>query len=88
MKTHRLKSWPAFFHAILRGDKLHDLRRKENHDFQVGDLLQLNEYDPFAGKYTGRSLDRTISFITSNDTPCAYSSAALDRDYVILSLKQ
>jgi len=28
-----------------------------------------------------------ITYITSNNTPCAFSSAVLDKDYCILSLR-
>ena len=85
--THTLKSWTQFFQAIKAGKKLHDLRSKKDRRFKVGDKLCLMEYDPFSGAYTGDSVIVEITFITSNDTPCAYSSAVLDRDYCILSLK-
>lgn len=86
-RTHEMKSWPQFFQPIVEGRKLHDLRSKEGRDFQVGDVALLREYDPVAGDYTGRACQCLITFITSNDTPCAYSSAALARGYAILSLK-
>jgi hypothetical protein len=46
----------------------------------------LCEYDPFGGGYTGRWALFEITYITSNDTPCAMSSNALARDACILSV--
>jgi len=86
MATHKVKSWSYFFDAIVAGDKLHDLR-KNDRDYQIGDELILQRYDMVMGRYTGDECVRTVSFITSNQFPCAYSSAVLPHDYVILSLK-
>lgn len=83
----KMKSWSHFFQAILAGKKLHDLRSKKDRKFYVGQIITLEEYDQFEGVFTGAHLDVEVTYITSNDTPCAYSSAALDRDYCILSLK-
>jgi len=87
MTTHHVKSWSHFFDAIKRGDKRHDLRLNDR-DYQVGDLLVLERYDPFAGCYTGEEYLVEISFITSSQYPCAFSSSVLPKDYVILSLKE
>lgn len=85
--THKLKSWSPFFQAFKRGDKRHDLRDDTDRNFKVGELILLEDYDPFAGKYTGDSLVMEISYITGRETPCAFSSAVLAKGYVILSLR-
>jgi hypothetical protein len=85
-KNHYLKSWPEFFWPIKDGKKLHDLRH-DDRKFKVGDICTLQEYDPRLGRYTGQTLCAEITFITGRETPCAFSSAVLHRDYVILSLK-
>lgn len=85
-KHHDLKSWSSFFLAIKRGDKTHDLRINDR-DFQVGDTATLHEYAPDRGKYTGDRVKVKITFITSSQYPCAFSSAVLPKDYAILSLK-
>lgn len=82
-----MKSWSEFFQAIKEGRKLHDLRSKKDRTFRVGDTITLREFMQFEGEDTGNEIMVEITYITSNDTPCAYSSAALDRDYCILSLK-
>lgn len=87
MTTHRVKSWKPFFDAIRKGDKLHDLRVNDR-DYKVGDMLVLECYEPFTGNYTGETHVVEVSFITSNQFPCAFSSAVLPKDYVILSLRR
>jgi hypothetical protein len=83
---YEVKSWPAFFSKMITGVKKHDMRDKRERDYKVGDRVLLREYDPFGGGYTGRAAVFLITYITSNDTPCAMSSNALDRDACILSV--
>lgn len=87
MTTYNVKSWTHFFQAIKRGDKLHDMRDLRDRKYKVGDVLILQEYDPFKGEYTGDTCRVKITYITSADTPCAFSSSALAPGYCILSLK-
>ncbi len=87
MTIHNVKSWPAFFEAMISGRKMHDMRDKRDRDYKVGDGLVLHEWDPFTGAYSGRKALFEITYITGNESPCAMSSAALDRNFVILSVK-
>lgn len=86
MTKHHVKSWSHFFDAIKDGRKLHDLRKLDR-DYNVGDILVLQKYDNINGNYTGDEIEVEITYITSNKTPCAFSSSALDRDYGIFSLR-
>jgi hypothetical protein len=86
--TYDVKSWTHFFQAIKRGDKLHDMRDLKDRKYKVGDTLVLHEYDPFKGAYTGDTCRVEITYITSADTPCAFSSSALASGYCILSIKK
>jgi uncharacterized protein YqfB (UPF0267 family) len=81
----KIKSWPVFFEAIVKGLKKHDVRDMTEYDFKVGDILELQEYDPFKGAYTGRTVCVEITYITSHQTPCAFSSGGLDKKLCILS---
>jgi hypothetical protein len=85
---HKVKSWTPFFQAFKTGAKKHDMRDMKDREYSVGDILVLQEYDPFKGEYTGEIMEMLITYITSRDTPCAFSSGALDRDYCILSLEK
>ncbi len=83
---YEVKSWPWFFEEMISGQKKHDMRDKRDRDYAVGDRMLLREFDPRYGEYTGRAAIATITYITDNVTPCAMSSAALDRNFAILSL--
>ncbi len=43
--THRLKTLPPFFDAVVRGDKTFEVR-KDDRSFQAGDTLVLEHFDP------------------------------------------
>jgi hypothetical protein len=85
--NYKLKSWTGLFQPIYDGRKTHDLRDKTR-PFKVGDILTLQEYDQFKGEYTGRECDVEITYITSNETPCAFSSAVLSDGFCILSISK
>lgn len=86
--THKLKSWTFLFEHILSGARTSDIRSKLDRDYAVGDHLQLQEYDPATGTYTGRECCVVITHIIDSVTPCAMSSAVLDHDYAVLSIKR
>jgi len=86
MTTHEVKSWSHLFDAIVSGAKPYDLR-KNDRGYKVGDTLRLWRYDNINGKYTGDHHDVNVSYITSNDTPCAVSSAVLPNEYCILGFE-
>lgn len=84
---HTLKCWPEFFNPILSGNKKHDLRRSDDRQFRIGDVLVLREFDPKQEKYTGRSQRVLVTYITSAELPCALSRDALHKDFCILSIE-
>jgi len=45
MTTHHLKTWPAYFAAVLDGSKPFEVRTIADRVFAVGDTLILEEYD-------------------------------------------
>lgn len=60
---HELKTWPAPFEAVMRLEKLHEIR-KTDRPFMVGDVLRLREWDPIAGSYTGREVRADVTHLT------------------------
>ena len=58
---HKLKMWPKFYGAQMAGAKQFEVR-KADRDFQLGDLLRLEEWDPETEAYTGEQLLRRISY--------------------------
>jgi len=65
-KIHILKTWPKFFSAIMLGKKNFEVR-KNDRDFHTGDIVELHEWNPETGQYTGRLLFFTIGFIVDSE---------------------
>lgn len=63
-KVHHLKTWPPHFQEVRDGKKTFELRLNDR-NFQVGDFLVLEEYEPDKG-YTGRSTARRITHILTD----------------------
>lgn len=87
MALHVLRSWSHFFDAIAAGKKTHDLR-KDDRNFQVGDVLRLERYDNISGTYTpSPPCFVDVTYITNRNTPCAFSSSVIEPGYCILSIQ-
>lgn len=55
MKEHELKTWPSFFEAVWDGTKPWEYRRNDR-DYQIGDILILKEWCPEKQQYSGRTI--------------------------------
>ena len=60
-KTHHLKTWPEYFKVIKSGKKTFEIRWNDR-DYQVGDVLVLEEYDPYTG-YTGDTVTLDVPYV-------------------------
>ncbi len=56
------KVWPEFFQKILDGKKTFDLRLAD-FDCDVGDVLVLREWNPKTEKYTGRIIEKKVTYV-------------------------
>jgi len=56
------KVWPPYFQLILDGKKHYELRLA---DWQCnpGDILVLKEWDPSAQEYTGREIEKEVTYV-------------------------
>ena len=67
MKAHVLKVWPRFFDSLVNNNKPFEIR-KNDRDFDVGDILILCQTDVNAASpsacLTGRKVVREITYIT------------------------
>lgn len=62
MAIIKKKIWPEFFSLVGSGKKKFELRVN---DFEVeeGDVLVLEEWDPKTKEYTGRKIEKKITYI-------------------------
>lgn len=58
----RKKTWTAPFEKILSGEKTFDARLAD-FDCKPGDILVLEEYDPVKKKYTGRKIEKEVTYV-------------------------
>ncbi len=80
MAVHDLKTWPKFFAEVLEGRKTFELRR-DDRGFKVGDTLNLQEWNPETGAFTGCSTRRRVTYLV-RDVP----EFGLKPGFVIMSL--
>lgn len=77
---HELKTWPKFFQMIVQGEKNAEVR-KDDRDFQNGDVLWLREYNPEMGKYTGFEAKVDVISVLRN-------VAGIKKGYCVICIKQ
>ncbi len=63
--TIRLKCWPESWDAIARGEKTAEVRTTEDRTFSVGDVLELQRWNPVKGADDGGILGIQITHIDS-----------------------
>ncbi len=79
MRIHELKTWPDVFQATWDGKKTAEFR-KNDRDFQVGDILHLREYDPIAQAYLQRVIRATVIHIVYG------GSYGIPKGYCLMSI--
>ncbi|MDO8510500.1 MAG: DUF3850 domain-containing protein [bacterium] len=62
MSLIKKKIWPEYFEAVAAGRKKFELRLGDI-EAQVGDVLLLEEWNPETKSYTGRSVEKKITYI-------------------------
>lgn len=81
------KAWPDLFQQVLEGKKKFDLRLAD-FDCRSGDTLILKEYNPETKQYTGRTLQKTITFVLkTNDLEFWPREETAKRGFIVMSLE-
>jgi len=62
MAIIRKKIWPQYFEAVASGKKKYELRLND-FDVAEGDVLILEEWDPETRAYTGRSVEKKVTYV-------------------------
>ncbi|MBU0467196.1 MAG: DUF3850 domain-containing protein [Nanoarchaeota archaeon] len=81
------KTWPKEFQAVLEGRKKFDLRLA---DFKIneGDILVLKEFNPETKSYTGRILEKKVSYILKTKDLQHYPKEEMEKfGFQIMSLE-
>jgi len=62
MTVIKKKIWPEYFEAVVSGKKKYALRLN---DFEINesDTLILEEWDPETKEYTGRSVEKKVTYV-------------------------
>lgn len=80
------KVWPKYFEAILAGDKTFEIRLAD-FECRQGDILVLREWDPEKKDYTGRTLEKQITYVVkTKDLPFWSKEEAENTDIKLLAL--
>ena len=74
---HRLRILPVYFEAIKQGYKTFEVRDNRDRDFQRGDEVLLEEFDPnmhgrASGDYTGRTITRSITHVSTYEQKAGF----------------
>lgn len=77
--NHELKCWPRYFEAITSGSKTFEIR-KNDRGYQVGDVLNLREYDVLTESYTGRGHSVLVTYVLPG------GGFGLPSEYVAMSI--
>ncbi len=56
------KVWPEYFQKIMDGVKTYELRLAD-FECKPGDVLVLKEWDPKTKQYTGRIIEKTVTYV-------------------------
>lgn len=86
MKEHDLKVWPEYYEAIEADLKPFEIR-KNDRDYQVGDVLRLREYSPGPDEYTGRETRRRVVYMLDGDHPMGFAFG-LRAGFVAMALQR
>lgn len=79
-QVHNLKIWPQYLEDVKSGNKQFEVR-KNDRNYEVGDTLILEEFNPTKGTYTGRWIPELITYKLDN-------KKFVKEGFVILGIKE
>jgi hypothetical protein len=84
---HEKKVWPQYFQKILDGDKTFELRLAD-WDCHESDTLILKEWNPETKDYTGRKLEKTVTYVAKTKDMNFFPKEDIEKfGYQIISFK-
>jgi len=76
---HELKTWKEYYEQVFMGRKTFEVR-KNDRNFQKGDILILKEWDNEKKEYTGREMARRVIYILSG------GQFGIENGFVVMSI--
>ncbi len=87
IKKIEKKTWPEMFEAVRDGKKTFDLRLAD-WECKEGDILVLREWDPETKKYTGRVLEKKVTFVLKTKNIRFFSKEEIEKyGFQVISFK-
>ena len=84
---HEKKVWPEYFQKILNGDKTFELRLAD-WECKEGDILILKEWDPETQEYSGREIEKTVTYVGKTKNMTFWPKEEVEKyGYQIISFK-
>ena len=81
------KVWPEYYERILSGEKTFEIRLND-FDCESGDILVLREWDPTDETYTGRSLEKEVTYVSSTKNLTFWSEEEIEKHgYKIIAFR-
>lgn len=81
------KIWPQFFEKIEGGEKTFELRLAD-FDCKPGDTLVLKEWNPDTRQYTGREMEKEVTYVIRTKDTKFWSPEDVEKyGYQIISFK-
>lgn len=81
------KAWPEYFQKILDGVKTYDLRLAD-FECKVGDILVLKEWDPKTKQFTGRIVEKTVTYVGKTKSQTFFTKEDVEKyGFQIISFK-
>ena len=81
------KVWPEYFEQIISGNKNFDLRLAD-FECKPGDILVLKEWNPKTKEYTGRVLEKKVTFVLKTKDVKFWTKEEIDKyGFQIISFK-
>ena len=81
------KIWPEFFEKVASGEKTFELRLAD-WECRPGDFLVLKEWNPDTKQYTGREIDKEVTYVLKTKDVKLFPQDDIERyGFQIISIK-
>ena len=81
------KTWPEYFERILKGEKTYDIRLAD-FECEKGDILVLKEWDPNTKEYTGREIEKEVTYTFNTKDVKFWSKEEIEKyGLIFMSIK-